>query len=419
MPEDREKKEKKLLTLITGGDKAGKSEEAGRGKAVPVAGLPQDYKETSVEEIVRRMEKKYKDRGILEEDGIKVTRGEKLKEMVVGVKPIHLDRRKPEDFIHRKSPFLRLVGNFYSIFPFMNVITDRISMWSMNQALPSELSKANMEYSVRQYVSITLISSLIFMIFTFFLILLLSLTVLGFVIDEAFGFMPGVPLEIGEMLLLFVLKFIISGLLTFVFGFFVIFAALKYPIFISGKRGIEIDRELPFALRQMATEIRAGIGIHGSLRSLVKSDYGTLSDEFARVLRDIEKGKSTEDALDEMVIRSPSDSLSTAGVHMIRAIKTGGNLSDIISQIADEVSFKLRMKMKAFVAKLNLISLFYMMIGVIAPVLVAVLASVFTAVPILGLQGILSPEIMFAFYFIMIPSMLGMILYMIKTFQPM
>ncbi|MCD4739716.1 type II secretion system F family protein [archaeon] len=412
MPE-KEKKDKKLIDLIAGDKK--RREDATPGDQVNEP----DYKETSVEEIVRRMEKKYKDRGILEEDGIKVTRGEKLKEMVVGVKPIHLDRRTPEDLVHKQNYFLRFVGGIYSVFSFLTKITDRIGMWNSNQALPIELNKAHMDYSVRQYVSIAVIFSLIMTGFFFLVYLLLSLTLLGFVIDEMYFPIPPDTLEIADILILFIIKSMLSAILAGFSGFFMLFMALKYPIIAARKRGIEIDRELPFALRQMATEIRAGIGIHGSLRSLVKSDYGTLSDEFARVLRDIEKGKSTEDALDEMVMRSPSESLATAGVHMIRAIRTGGNLSDIISQIADEVSFKLRMKMKSFVASLNLVGLMYMMIGVIAPVLVAVLASVFTAVPMLGLAGILSPESMFVFYFVIIPGILGTALYFIKLFQPM
>ena len=75
--------------------------------------------------------------------------------------------------------------------------------------------------------------------------------------------------------------------------------------------------------------------------------------------------------------------------------------------------------MKAFVSKLNLIGLIYMMVGVIVPVLLAVLAAVFTAVPVLGLQGLLGPEMLFLLYFVIIPSMLSMLLYMIKTLQPM
>lgn len=402
----KEKKKKNLSELISGKEK--------KKSGIVLKNGSEDsrnYKETSVDDIVKRMEKKYKDRGILEEEGLELTRGDKLKEMVVGVKPIHLDRRTAEDFVESDSLALRIIGTIYTVFTPLNKVAEKIAMWNMNQNLPLDLNKANMGFSVKQYVSIAMVASFLSLGLFFLLWLLIFLLPLEPTIVDLFYDMPGPVITLMQVIL--------SGLLTFFSGFMVLFVVLKIPIVRASKRAIEIDRELPFALRQMATEIRSGIGIHGSLRSLVKSDYGTLSDEFGRVLRDIEKGKSTEDALDEMVIRSPSESLAMAGVHMIRAIRTGGNLSDIISEIADEVAFKLRMKMKAFVSKLNLIGLFYMMIGVIAPVLLAVLASIFTAVPVLGLQGVLGPEILFLLYFVLIPMMLGMILYIVKMIQPM
>jgi flagellar protein FlaJ len=155
------------------------------------------------------------------------------------------------------------------------------------------------------------------------------------------------------------------------------------------------------------------------MASIVSADYGVLSEEFERTLNDIEKGVSTEDALDSMAQRSPSESLSRAMSHVIRALKTGGNLSEIIEVIAKDVSFELRMKMRDFVERLNLVGLFYMMIGIVFPVFVAVLAGIFNAIPTLGMAGMMGTEMLFLIYFVLIPMMLSLILYIVKVMQPM
>jgi flagellar protein FlaJ len=407
-------KEKKLLELLKKEQEEKKKAEESKDKlykVTPTKAPEQEYVETSVEKIVKRMEKKYKERGILEEDGmIPVTKGEKLKEMVVGVPVIRLDRRTPQELVLDKNPLVKFVGKAFYKIPSLNNLTYYFSRWDMAQNLPADLNKANLNYSVTQYLSLCIVGSILGALAVSLLLLVLFFTLLSESIDNIL-LMDSITSAIAKLFIL--------AMLSFFSWFTLLVILMKWPIGIARKRGVEIERNLPFALRQMATQIKAGIGIHGTLKSIVKADYGALSEEFDRVLKDIEKGKSTEDALDEMVIRSPSESLATAGTHMIRAIRTGGNLSDIISSIAEEVAFNLRMKMRDFVSKLNLVGLIYMMIGVVLPVFLAVLASVFTAVPALGMSGILGAEILFLMYFIFIPMLLGMILYFVKTFQPM
>jgi hypothetical protein len=71
------------------------------------------------------------------------------------------------------------------------------------------------------------------------------------------------------------------------------------------------------------------------------------------------------------------------------------------------------------VERLNLVGLFYMMAGIVAPVFVAVLAGIFNAIPTIGLSGILGTEVLFLIYFVLIPMGLSLILYIIKVMQPM
>ena len=81
----------------------------------------------------------------------------------------------------------------------------------------------------------------------------------------------------------------------------------------------DLNFELPYALRHMATELKAGKGLHDTLLTVSIANYGSLSGEFKRVLKEIKYGKSSEDALMEMSLRVSSEGLSRA-VHQLSLI---------------------------------------------------------------------------------------------------
>jgi len=57
-------------------------------------------------------------------------------------------------------------------------------------------------------------------------------------------------------------------------------------------------------------------------------------------------------------------------------MRSGGNLSVIISEIADDVSFETRQQIRDFTEKLNFVNILYIMVGVVMPVAIAILAAI-------------------------------------------
>lgn len=163
----------------------------------------------------------------------------------------------------------------------------------------------------------------------------------------------------------------------------VVVLGLVYPSAVAGERATRLNRDLPFALRQLATQIKAGVSFHKALRSIATSRYGVLSEEFTKVLQDIERGYSTDQALMKLMARTKSKGLKKALVQILRALKSGGNLSNTITAIADDVAFELRMKVRDFTEKLNFVSVIYIMVGVVGPVVVTILSSI-AQLPLIG-----------------------------------
>ena len=103
----------------------------------------------------------------------------------------------------------------------------------------------------------------------------------------------------------------------------------------------------------MATELRAGTGLHDSMRSISLSGYGPLSEEFSRALEEIRYGESTGKALIDMSERINSEGLQRAVYQITRTLDSGGDLAKTLSVIADDTAYELRMKLKDYAQKLN------------------------------------------------------------------
>ncbi|MFH1199584.1 MAG: type II secretion system F family protein [Candidatus Micrarchaeota archaeon] len=176
---------------------------------------------------------------------------------------------------------------------------------------------------------------------------------------------------------------VLSPLIAICSSVLVIVIGIIYPSMMANERATRINRELPFALRQLATQIKAGVSFHKALGSIVNSHYGALGEEFGKLQNDIERGYSTEQALLRLMARTKSRGLKKSCVQILRALKSGGNLSDTIGSIADDVAFELRMKVRDFTEKLNFISVIYIMVGVVGPVVVTILSSI-AQLPLIG-----------------------------------
>ncbi|MBI4360886.1 type II secretion system F family protein [Candidatus Micrarchaeota archaeon] len=194
----------------------------------------------------------------------------------------------------------------------------------------------------------------------------------------------------------------------------VLLIALSYPSMQANQRATHVDRVLPFALRQLSTQVKAGVSFHRAMQSIAASDYGLLSEEFAKVAADVNRGDTMENALLKMSRRTKSRGLRRTVTQLLRSFKSGGNLSQIISDIADDVSFEVRMSIRDFTEKLNFINVIYIMVGVVAPVTLAILSAILQ-IPLFA--GSIPPFLVY-FAFVGILGVMVAILYATKRMEP-
>lgn len=182
----------------------------------------------------------------------------------------------------------------------------------------------------------------------------------------------------------------------------------------SEKRKKEIVREFPYALRQISTQLKAGIGLYDSMKSIADSNYGILSEEFQITLNEIQYGSNYVESFENLSKRINLPSIEKFVGQIIRTLNNGGNLAETLNTLADENSYNMKIKYKEYSEKLNAIMLLYMFIAVLFPVILFIL--IIAATTVMG--SIIQPELLLILYLFFFPLIISFMIILIKRLEP-
>ena len=353
-----------------------------------------------VDQIVSKMKKKYKERGLSVDEGVEARRLKELRSVIAGGPRAALSVQTVDRLKESKKSSVKMAANIYlSLKFFFDAVNKAMANFSIIKKLDYYLFSAFMPYSAAQWLAFAGVIALIVTVITFFGGFFTFLLVLKLPAATAFLFA------------------LISAVILFFFSFLIVNLV---PRSRAKARGEKLNVELPFALRHMATELRAGIGLFKTLQTIAAADYGVLSEEFARTIREIDEGTDTKDALRNFSFRTQSRSMRKALSHIVRALRTGGNLSEIMNTIAEDVAFALRMKMRDFAEKMNFFGVIFIFMGIVLPVFIAILGAIANA-PIGAMFAAMIPlDVMtlIMFYVIVMPLLLGLLVVYLMMSQP-
>ncbi len=131
------------------------------------------------------------------------------------------------------------------------------------------------------------------------------------------------------------------SLLAAVLGFF---TPRWYVSYLQGKRLKAFNNQLGDIISMMVNAIRAGYSILQAMEVVAKEMDPPASEEFDRVVREVQLGIGLEQALDNLLRRVPSDDLDMT----ITAIKVqqevGGNLAEVLDTISFTIRERVRIK---------------------------------------------------------------------------
>lgn len=223
--------------------------------------------------------------------------------------------------------------------------SDKISKFSESIAeyfpnLEKNLKMAKMDTDTGKFVTKVLMTSLIYTV-----IIIIAI----FAILYTFNF---------ELLYI-----IPGGVLLFIFMFFF---WMSLPSVKMLQRARKIDQDIVFAGRHIVIALKSGIPFFDAMVGVTEG-YGAVSEEFNKIIEDISLGKPETTALREAGSNCPSKYFNRVILQMVNAMISGTDIAVALDSALDQIAKEQVISLKAYGQKLNPLSMFFMLFGIIFP----------------------------------------------------
>jgi len=162
-------------------------------------------------------------------------------------------------------------------------------------------------------------------------------------------------LKPGEYIALYVIAIIGMGLIAFLLGGRIwlsaiiggVIGAFLPGIYVRNQQNKRLQRfndQLPDMLNLMVNGLRAGFSTMQAMEAVSKELPPPISDEFRRVVQEMQLGVPMEKALDNLLRRIPSPDLDFVVTAINVQREVGGNLAEIIDIISYTIRERIRIK---------------------------------------------------------------------------
>lgn len=267
------------------------------------------------------------------------------------------------------------------------------------ESLKPDLQKANLDVSIREWVSLSLMSTLVI----FVIELPLIAFILSFVTDL-------------ELLTHIMLSLTISAALSLgIFAFF-----FFYPSTVAARRKRDIDYALPFATLYMATTAGSNAPPQTMFRVISEfGEFGEISREAAKIVRNMDVfGMDVVQAIRKTIEKSPSEDFKELMWGMITTITTGGNIAEYLHERAKTYMQDYRRRLDEFSDRLSTMLEIYLTLIIVGSIFFIVLTSIMSAFGIGGGLIELIVVLQFLVIFVGLPLISLGFIYVLKTFSP-
>jgi flagellar protein FlaJ len=259
---------------------------------------------------------------------------------------------------------------------------------ALNPYLPQKLAEAEIPLKDREYLSIAIFSSIYW-----FSVLFSILTLLPALVGKNF-INISLPLSLLVSLIVF---------------FYINF----YPNLVALRKSKDIDRNLLFVVRHLYVQVRSGVSLFDAMIAVSKEDYGIISKEFERAVKEISTGKEQTAVLEEMALRVSHTGFKRILWQIVNSLKSGADISKVLSVIANEISQEQKVKIRKYGSQLSPYALMYLMFTIILPTL-----GISFLIILSSFSGVQIPETFFFLIWGVVVIFQIMFIGMIKSSRP-
>ena len=189
---------------------------------------------------------------------------------------------------------------------FSDWVNQQVTRSSWGENIARDLARADLKFKPGEYVAVTILIAL----------------VLGLIGWFALGGILGAL--IGGAVGLFIPRFYVKRQ--------------------QGQRLIRFNEQLGDMLNLMVNGLRAGYSTMQAMESVSKELPAPISDEFRRVVQEMQLGVPMQQALDNLLRRIPSDDLDLVVTAINVQREVGGNLAEILDTISYTIRERVRIK---------------------------------------------------------------------------
>jgi pilus assembly protein TadC len=157
-----------------------------------------------------------------------------------------------------------------------------------------------------------------------------------------------------------------------------------YYEFVIFRRTVKIEEVLPDFLEEVSVNLRAGMSFDKALWNSVEPEFGVLDKEIEIVAKKVMSGEDTEKALKDFSDKYNSTLLQECMDLIIIGIKSGGNISDLIDKVVDNVKSASYLKKELIASVMSYIIFISATAVVISPILFALSFNLMEIIQSLG-----------------------------------
>ncbi len=158
---------------------------------------------------------------------------------------------------------------------------------------------------------------------------------------EEFAFLSGAAGIVGLVLTYLLTHGLLGGLIGLYAGSITPITLLRRY---KRQRIERMAAQLPEAISTLANSLKAGFSFLQAFDLCAKEMAAPISIEFGRVMKEINVGLTTEQALQALTTRVPNEDIDMMVTAVLIQRETGGNLAEILDNISETIRERIRIK---------------------------------------------------------------------------
>jgi flagellar protein FlaJ len=262
------------------------------------------------------------------------------------------------------------------------------------EGLRPQITKADIEVSLPEYVSLMFVTSGLVSLFILFVVgtlMFLSQGITGLVLTTTLS--------------------ILSGAATIV-GFYV------YPSLIITSRASQIRDTLPFATMYLSTLAGTGTSLSEIFSNLAEvEEYGEVAREAEKIDRDIKTfGMDVSEAIKRAAERTPSEDFRELMWGLNHVLTTGGTLRDFLQQRSKSLMDDYQRRVEEFADSLSLLVEMYITVVIVGSIVFTSMSAVMTTFTQMSPSVIVTIQLLTIF--VGLPLVSGMFILLIQGLSP-